>query len=420
MAVTCITLLFEIGTLFQLDILAWIIGIPLLMLLVVFLVRQYRLFCQLQTDLEQLSKIKTHSVEYELVLKAMRLCVWRIDVAKRIVTFDSDYREHSDNLILPDGGRIDDVVSNMLPEYRDSFTKGLNDLFDGRVDEFHMQYQMSTSRSDTPYWSESFLAVEKRNLDGRPETVVGTTMRIDQQKEIETALTEALYHAEESDRLKSAFLANISHEVRTPLNAIVGFSDVLPLAESDEERQKLIGLIRKNNAQLLHLFDGIVSMAKLEARGRSAIHKTTFGIREVFVDLQAKYMERSIEKGVPIEIAQEDSLPQLCTDMDCIREVLNQYINNAMKYTSAGKITLGCSEIEDRVRIWVQDTGRGIPAEKCNERLFERFVKIDEFDQGSGLGLSICRSLALTIDGQVGMESEYGKGSTFWVELEKY
>ena len=419
MTVTCMTVLLAIDSWFQLDILAWIISIPLLVALIMVLYNQYRHSRQLKGELDQLSKVKTLSVEYELVLKTMRLCVWRVDVKTHIVTFDSDYRDYSDLLFLPPDGTIEDIVSHVLPEYQEAFNKGWNDLVSGAVDQCHLQYQIESSHSTKPYWSESYVTVETRDLNGKPETIVGTTMRIDQQKEIETTLQEALFHAEESDRLKSAFLTNISHEIRTPLNAIVGFSEVLGITESEEERQHLFGLIQKNNTQLLTLFDDIVNMSKLEARGGSDITKKTFELKEIVDELFDKYDLIAKEVHVRLAMADAAQLPTLYTDRDRLREILNQYLSNALKFTSEGQMTVGCSELEDTLRIWVRDTGKGIPADKCNEQLFDRFIKVDEFVHGAGLGLSICRSMASSLGGSVGVESEFGKGSTFWVELNK-
>ena len=412
-------MLFAIESWFQLDVLAWIIGIPVLVVLIIVLYNQYRHSQQLQGELDQLASVKTLSVENELVLKTMRLCVWRVNLKTRVVSFDSDYRDHGDILYFPPDATVEDVFSHVLPEYREAFRKGWEDLLSGAVEQFHLQYQIEASHSTKPYWSESYVTVEKRDLNGDPETLVGTSMRIDQQKEIESSLKEALFHAEESDRLKSAFLTNISHEIRTPLNAIVGFSEVLGMAESEEERQHLVGLIQKHNTQLLTLFDDIVNMSKLEARGGGNITKKTFELKEVVDELFDKF--DSIAKEVHVQLRLDDAgpMPTLCTDRDRIREILNQYLSNALKFTSEGQVTVGCSELDDTIRIWVRDTGKGIPADKCNERIFDRFIKVDEFVQGSGLGLSICRSMASSLGGTVGVESEFGKGSTFWVELNK-
>jgi signal transduction histidine kinase len=108
---------------------------------------------------------------------------------------------------------------------------------------------------------------------------------------------------------------------------------------------------------------------------------------------------------------------QLYTDRGRLREILNQYLNNALKFTEKGSVTIGYELRGEHVRLWVRDTGKGIPAEHCNEHLFERFFKVDEFIAGTGLGLSICRSLAQTLGGTVGVQSKEGAGSLFWVEI---
>lgn len=403
----------------RLDILIWIVGIPMLLTALVLLWIQYRHSRTLKGNVTRLAKLKNHSVEYDFILKAMKLAVWRLDVPTHAVMLKSDYRDQNDSVSITSDSTIEEVYELMDPADAEMVRQGMEDLMAGRMDDLHLQYRMRIPHSDNFYWTEGFATIDKRDLQGNPLSVVGAIMRIDQQKEIEKALMDAVYHAEESDRLKSAFLANISHEIRTPLNAIVGFSDVLTLVEDEEERRKLIGLIKKNNDHLLRLFDDIVSMSKLEARGGGELNTSTFGVELVFMELITKYDLQCKEKGVPIVVEDAGSLPTLTTDRDRLREILNQYVNNALKFTSEGQVTLGCTSVGNKYRIWVRDTGKGIPEDKCDERLFERFFKVDEFVPGTGLGLSICRSLAMTLNGDVGMASTYGEGSVFWVELNK-
>jgi signal transduction histidine kinase len=410
-------LLFVLSDLLQLEILTWIVGVPLLLFAVYLLYRQYRQFRSLQDELVQLKKMRRHSIEYEMVLKAMKLAIWHVDVPTKTITFESDYRDFTDSITPPPGSLVQDVINMLEPEHQDNVSKGMADMMDGLSDDFQVQYQVRVPHGDHTYWSESYAAVDKRDFNGKPLTIVGTSQRIDRRKEMQHALQEALDRAEESDRLKSAFLANISHEIRTPLNAIVGFSDVLPMVEDEEERQHLVGLIRQNNTQLLRLFDDMVSMSKLEARADGAVNNTRFDLRPLFTELIEKYISRSQETGVTLEIVDAERLPTLTTDRDRLREILNQYVNNALKFTTEGKVSLGCTVHNDKVRIWVRDTGKGIPEEWCNEKLFERFVKIDEFVSGTGLGLSICRRLAQMLKGEVGVESKLGEGSVFWVQL---
>ncbi len=418
MAVTCMIVLFSLHSLMRMDILAWIVGLPVLLAAIILLYYQYRQSRTLKSEMELLSKMKIHSVEYDLVLKAMKLAIWHLDIPTRSFTLETDYRDASDTNDFPPGISLDDVYQRILPEDADKIKKGIAELASGRADVYHEQFQMQVPHSNRRYWLEGFATVDKRDLQGKPLSIVGTLMRIDQQKSIENALMEAVYHAEESDRLKSAFLANISHEIRTPLNAIVGFSEVLTSVEDESERMGLLDLIKKNNADLLRIFDDIMSMSKLEARGGEALKKSTFKLKDVLEELADKYQDMSKQTGVPIVIENVEQLPILNTDRDRLREILNQYLDNAMKFTKEGQVTIGCMSQGDKVRIWVRDTGIGIPDSMCNEHLFERFVKVDEFVSGTGLGLSICRSLALSMNGEVGVKSQQGKGSTFWIELE--
>jgi signal transduction histidine kinase len=216
--------------------------------------------------------------------------------------------------------------------------------------------------------------------------------------------------------MKSAFLANMSHEIRTPLNAIVGFADVLSMAQSDEERAELVNLIKQNNAHLLRLFDDMANMSKLEAGG-GTVKKERFHLNQLLEDVADKFAEKSKETGVKIEVGTKAVDVTPFTDRNRLYEILNQFLDNAMKFTAQGVVTLGYQVNNGMLRIWVRDTGKGIPASHCNDHLFERFVKIDEFVPGTGLGLSICRSLALSIGGKVGVESKLNEGSLFWVEI---
>lgn len=411
-----ILFLFDLGTVTRLDIMAWVVGVPVVIAAIVLLFVQQRQSRQLQEDLHQLSKIKRHTIEYELVLKTMKLSIWRMDVPTKAITYESDYRDAFDMAEIPPGTSFPALVDMIDPAYVDTMRKNMNDLVEGRVENYHMQYEVKIPHSDRTYWEESYATVDKRDLDGKPLTIVGTSQRIDKQKEFEQALIEARNHAEESDRLKSAFLANISHEVRTPLNAIVGFSEVLPMTQSDEEREQLLGLIRDNNAQLLRLFDDMIHMSKLEAGG-GTIRKSQFELRPLLEEIVQQYAGKVDESRVTMQVEQTDANLQVYTDRDRLGEIINQYVNNAVKFTSEGAITLGFEQREKVLRIWVKDTGKGIPEDRCDDHLFERFVKIDEFVPGTGLGLSICRSMALSLGGKVGVQSALGKGATFWVEI---
>ncbi len=416
MVMTSSVILFALRDLWRLDIMVWIVGIPLLVCATIWLLYQLRQSRLLNEKLSLLTKMQRHSVEYDLVLKVMKMAIWRIDVQSRTITFESDFRDVVGSYHFSPNTPLEEFYDLMLPQYRSKIETAIMELAEGRAEEAHEQFETRMPHSDQIHWEDAYATIEKRDLNGRTKVIVGTLTIIDGQKSIERALIDARNHAEESDRLKSAFLANMSHEIRTPLNAIVGFSDVLSMAQSDEERAELVSLIKQNNAHLLRLFDDMANMSKLEA-GDEAVKKEHFDLNQLLMDVVDKFADKSKETGVKIEVETMDDAVKPYSDRNRLREILNQYMDNAMKFTSKGVVTIGYQTNNNRLRIWVRDTGKGIPANHCNEHIFERFVKVDEFVPGTGLGLSICRSLALSIGGKVGVESKLNVGSLFWVEI---
>ena len=237
----------SLDNLMQIDILFWLITLPLILFLVVYLIWQQYQYKKLANEQTLLNTVKRRTIEYDLVLKAMKLAVWHLDVQERTITYDSDYRGAMDIPSVPPGSDVELFCNNLLPEDKKRMAERMTDLLEGRTDLVHEQYQALSPVGNGTTWGETYAVIDKRDSTGRPLTVVGTSMRIDKQKEIEMALIRARNQAEESDRLKTAFLTNISHEVRTPLNAIVGFSEVLTTSTpTAEERSQLMGLIRQN------------------------------------------------------------------------------------------------------------------------------------------------------------------------------
>ena len=408
--------LIVLSELFRIDILFWLITLPIVAVLVCFLLWQYRQHQGLVSDMSVLNTVQHRNIEYDLVLKAMKLAVWHIDVQERTITYDADYRDALDVASIPPGSDVEMFCDNLLPVYKERIRTSMIDLLQGRTDHVHEQYQARSLQGDGTTWGETYAVVDKRDADGHPLTIVGTSMRIDKQKEIEMALIKARNQAEESDRMKTAFLANISHEVRTPLNAIVGFSEVLAGNPSDDERTMLSKLIRQNNARLLHIFDDVVNMSRLEAGGGS-VSKQRFLVKDFLQEVVEKYAAQAAEKHLTLAVDAHSETLEPHTDRDRLLQIVCHYVENALKFTTAGSITIGANLEVGHMRVWVRDTGKGIDAEYCGDKLFERFVKVDEFEQGTGLGLSICRSLAIMLGGKVGMESELGVGSLFWVDV---
>ena len=390
----------------------WIVAALLFLFLIYQILKQYRTRKRLQNELWEIDKMMQSNVEYEFVLKAMRLATWHIDPKMRTITFDNDYREDSGNYIPDAGTNINDWILQLLPSDQRTVRKALDDICLGDTDVFHQQYQVKSLISGQSYWEESYATIGDRDGDGNPLKIVGASMRIDKRKEMESALILARNRAEESDRLKSAFLANMGHEIRTPLNAIVGFADLLSVVQDDENRQQLIQEIQNNNQKLLRIIDGLVSMSEIEAGARS-LSVNAVDLNAIFREMQERFQANT---DVPISLHMPEAEMLLHSDKDVLSSIIEHYMQNAVKFTTSGSITLGYDIEGDQVRIWVKDTGRGV-AESDLERIFERFVKIDEYVPGTGLGLSVVKSHVSHLGGTVGVESELGKGSRFWVLL---
>lgn len=234
---------------------------------------------------------------------------------------------------------------------------------------------------------------------------------ITQLKETEQMLIKAKEKAEEADRLKSAFLANMSHEIRTPLNAIVGFSSMLEEAEDQEEKHQYITIIEDNNKLLLQLISDILDLSKIEAETFDIIPERV-NAKQLCNDLfQAMQMKTSPQ----VELRLKDNLPELTftSDKNRLYQVLLNFVTNALKFTSEGNITIDYQIDGNEVKFSVQDTGMGIEPEK-QEAIFTRFVKLNSFIPGTGLGLPICQSIVTQLGGKIGVESEPGRGSCFW------
>ena len=249
-------------------------------------------------------------------------------------------------------------------------------------------------------------------LDGR-WAIMELATDITTRKQVELELIQAKEKAEESDRLKSAFLANMSHEIRTPLNAIVGFSSLLAETDEAELRHVYMSLVQENNELLLNLISDILDISKIEA-GMIDLVMGRVDVPQLCREVIATFSHK--KRDTAVELRFDENSPQIVIDADKnrIMQVLSNFLTNALKFTTKGSITLSyLLEDESQVRFCVTDTGKGIPDEQKHE-IFNRFVKLDSFVQGAGLGLSICQSLVNRMGGKIGVESREGEGSCFW------
>ncbi|WP_080694833.1 sensor histidine kinase [Xylanibacter ruminicola] len=394
----------------------WIGGALLFLWLLVMIFVQRRTGQKLQTELVELEKVRQNNVESEFVLKAMKLSTWHIDVPTRMLYVDADFRDNKGGLVGPPEFPVEDLTAVIDRSDAQRVYMAIDKICTGASPSYHEVYRVKLGKGALYYWEESYGTIAARDVDGNPTRIVGTSMRIDAQKQMEADLIAARNKAEESDRLKTAFLANMGHEIRTPLNAIVGFADLLPVVESEEDRNQLISEIQKNNYKLLNIIDGLVSMSKVEAEAKSLVKSQT-NIVPVLQEIADYY--RTMVDGSTVVLATQFPYAEILmnTDITKFKEIVNNLMQNAVKFTAQGSITLGFDlQQGEKLLLWVLDTGKGI-AEEHQERIFERFFKVDEYVPGTGLGLSVAKSHVESLGGAIGVDSVLGNGSRFWVEL---
>lgn len=270
---------------------------------------------------------------------------------------------------------------------------------------FIMRFNTTTGQVK---WME-FRGTAIKNIEDKVVGYYGTLTDV-------TDIYLARLQAEESDRLKTAFLANMSHEIRTPLNAIVGFSDILATEEVSPEDKKSFGnIIRSNNEQLLTLINDILDLSNLES-GSVKFVKTSFDVEELMNEIYASYHPKFKELPIKLVYTPRGKQITMYQDRQRLTAVLTNFVNNSIKYTDEGTITIGYQEEAEGVKFTVTDTGTGIPNELL-DKIFDRFEKLGSLVKGTGLGLSICKTLADCMHGKIGVESAPGKGSTFWFWL---
>ena len=303
------------------------------------------------------------------------------------------------------------VYAHVVPEDQAVLKNFVGEVKTGKATSLRKEVRVCRENGKYTWTSINVMVRDYRPQDGIIEMLC-INYDITPLKETEQKLIIARDKAEELDRLKSAFLANMSHEIRTPLNAIVGFSSLLAETDSRNERQEYIKIVQENNELLLQLISDILDLSKIEAGTFNFVY-TNVDVNETCAEI-IKSMSMKVGKG--IELIFEEPFPEcyLYTDKNRFTQVISNFINNALKFTQQGSITLGYEQVShQKIKFYVRDTGMGIPEEK-QKSIFERFVKLNTFVQGTGLGLSICKSIVSQMGGEIGVDSTEGVGSCFW------
>ena len=340
-----------------------------------------------------------------LVLNTASVIPWEVNFATKQITFD-------DQAI-----KLADIFKIAIKEELFAYIQDIRQLIKDNLNKKILSKDIHINVGNEVQWFNLKCIIDKRNEFGKPMNIIGAAVNIENQRQIENNLKKAKDIAEKSNRMKSAFLANMSHEIRTPLNAIIGFSGILSQEEnlSKEEKEEFVKVVNDNNELLLHLINDILDLAKIDANTLEFIyHKEN--ITEIMKSIITTTKLRMNDSKVKLFV---DEMPEMCItyiDKNRLKQVINNYINNAIKFTSEGSISLGYKYRDEELYFYVKDTGIGIPKDK-QAKIFERFVKLNSFKQGTGLGLSICQTIVEKLGGKVGVISEQDKGSTFWFTI---
>lgn len=355
--------------------------------------------------------------EASLALKAGGFSTWSYNAATQ--TFSS----LTSNPVIGKETSFDGLFERILPEYRSLVTHNFDLLFSGEITHAHFRVPVEDLNGNI-LWNSVDAIPDVYDINGKIQTLVGSQKdvteevnaemeKIRQRAEIEQAVLMR-DKAEDANRMKSAFLANMSHEIRTPLNAIVGFSNLLPEAGGKEEVDEFLKIINESNDLLLKLINDVLDLSRIEA-GKIDLVITTFDMKDLLSNL-AQSVTLKVQEQVKVKTSFPNEPIIIASDRIRLSQVITNFLNNAAKFTTEGFIELGCKRQKDKLCVYVEDTGIGIPTEKIGQ-IFDRFVKLNDFAQGSGLGLSIVKTIIELLEGEVGVESEQGKGSRFWFTL---
>lgn len=354
------------------------------------------------------------------VLSVAKIIPWFGDLKKGTVSCDWEAYHH-EKATAPDAdglyiAPIDHFFDRIHPDYRNHVYSRYMDVIEGRTKEFHEIYPIHWYNDQQYDWVEAQTGIPEYNPEKDALMLIGSVRVITAQKEMEESLRKAKEDADRSNTFKSAFLANMSHEIRTPLNAIVGFTELLVNAESEQDKQEYLSIIRNSNNLLLQLIADILDISKIEAG------TLDFSFEDHNLDDLLQELEQTARMKVnnpDISVLCKNSVRgcTIHTDRGRLLQVLHNFINNAAKFTEKGHIHIGFKKLADgRWSFYVEDTGCGMPANKVNS-VFDRFVKLDAKVKGTGLGLAISKSIVERLGGEIGGNSVEGEGSTFWFIL---
>lgn len=324
-----------------------------------------------------------------------------------VVTLN-DWNTMSEDMIEVSWGQF---ISRAHPDDQEHYHNMFTRLCRGEISEARIEARMLFPGKKEYVWREVFATVYERDEKGRPSVILGCSTNIQERKNQELSLEEAKVKAEAADKMKSKYLADMSHEIRTPLNAITGFSELMAFADTDEERMSYYDVIKMNNQLLMQLINDILDISKIEADAIKITYEQ-LDVSELMDTIYASAKLR-VPGGVKLILEKGADHHMFGTDSMRLLQLINNLVNNAIKNTKEGSITMGYTiQPDNQLRFYVRDTGIGIDKDKLKD-VFGRFVKINDYMEGIGLGLAICKGLVVKMGGSIHVTSELGVGSEF-------
>jgi len=366
------------------------------------------------------TELREKEVQYRNLANSGTALIWTSGTDKLCNYFNNPWLNFTGRTLEQETGN--GWAEGVHPDDLDSCIQTFITAFDKR-EPFEMEYRLMHVSGEYRWLLD--MGTPNYNLNGEFIGYIGHCFDINDRKKMETELLVSKEKAEESDRLKSAFLANMSHEIRTPLNSIIGFSDLLLDPDfGQDQRDEFIRMIGASGNNLLNIINDIIDLSKIES-GQISFKISRLSIQKLIGDIQKEYSYRAVEKGIELRLDPSTSnLKDIYFESDELRlkQILINFVGNAIKFTEKGYIEIGFRIEENRIEFYVKDTGIGIP-EEYHEKIFERFRQVDSSYTrkygGNGLGLAISKSLAELLGGEIWMESEVGKGSTFFFTIAK-
>ena len=358
--------------------------------------------------LQMQTEIESRKQRLNYLLENSQRFLWHSDIDARMLYF---YRQLGEPEISMD---FDTFLGYLAEEDRHRMLERMNSremlTNDIHGDIYHFTRTLAGPEEE---WYE-LNGKPIRNKDGKVTGHFGVSIDITQTMKARQDLENETKLASESVRRKSGFMASMTHELRTPLNAIVGFTSVLSALADSPERPEYVRIIRNSSDMLQRLINDIIDASSL-ADGSISINPEQIDFATMFDDICLTLQQRIQEPKV--QFWKDNPYKSFVTTIDPgrIQQVLTNFLTNAVKFTKEGHIRLGYRYQDNGLYLFCEDTGAGIPIDK-QKIVFDRFVKLDEFVQGTGMGLAICKSIAESCGGKIGVNSEgAGKGSTFWL-----